>query len=367
MRISRRRGACHGALVGVFALGAACGEENGESADPVADALRTGVDETIIPAMETFAAEATAMEEQAEALCSEPTETGLTTLRDQWLELSFAWNRAAVWFLGPLDDDLITPSMIFIESMRQRGIDYVDTVRETIAEALTDSIPLDAAYFEGLAFNRVGIVALEVLLFDDGTEARSTALADVLAALRGSPRRCTYLEGMARLLGQRARGVAAGWTESFGSTGVPFRDQLLAGELEDGSDPVVAVILSVVSHLEYVRRRKLEGVMDARLAGAARPEAAPFFQNIAASLDAMKALMEAPGGGTGFFDAMEARGFSGDVETVRASFAEAEAAITEARDRGQAAEDFLELETNFRREVPLALGVDLGINFSDGD
>ena len=254
--------------------------------------------------------------------------------------------------------------MNFIESMRPRGTDYTNTVRDAIEAAVESTDPLDAEFFSGLKFTEVGVLALEVLLFEDSS--MSNATADIVDGYEESSRRCEYLEGMAALLADRAEGVESGWTEDYNETGTPYRQLLLTGMLEDGSESVPTVINATWQHLEYLRVRKLTGILDAKLATAARPDESPFWSNLASGLDSIEDLMEPPDAETGFFDVMEARGFPQNVTAVRQSLENARATVV-AEDRDAAAAAFLDLETKFRREVPEGLGIDLGFDFSDGD
>lgn len=355
-------------MAGVFVVVAACGESSSSTGTvSLEPALEATVDDAVIPTMEDFADAATSLEAQAASLCPDPSESKVLALQDEWLAMAQVWNRAAVYFLGPLDDDVISPTMIFIESMRQRGTDYTETVRTTIADAVEGSDTLDGAFFEALQFNRVGILALESLLFEDHPRTPgSNEPTDIVDGYAASERKCEVLEGMATLLATRARAVESGWTTDFGETGSSFRDLLLTGQLDDGSLPVPAILLATVDYLEYIQLRKLDGILDAALATAARPDQSPFWANLMSGLDEIEAVMEPPGADTGFFDVMAQRGFESSVELVRANLAAARATV-EDEDREAAFEAFSTLENNFRREVPTALGVNLGINFSDGD
>ncbi|MBL8956853.1 MAG: hypothetical protein JNK82_39130 [Myxococcaceae bacterium] len=149
--------------------------------------LKNTVTQRIVPALVTFETDAVALETKSDAFCVAPTSAvGLTELRAQWRTVSLSWNRVAIYRFGPLFDDLIFPAVIFIESMRQRGTDYTDTVREAVVAALTGSMPLDAAYFDGLTFN------------NGAARARGSAVRrDERDALDGGGRRAGRLPGAA--------------------------------------------------------------------------------------------------------------------------------------------------------------------------
>lgn len=359
---------CCSALAMLGAVGCSDADEKSAPGESVVDAaLRSAVDGTIVPATEDFADGTASLETSVTAFCDAPTEAGLTASQDEWLALARTWNRAGIYFLGPLEEDIITPTMIYIESMRQRGTDYTDTVRDTIDSAMNSSDPLDDAYFDRLAFNRVGMLALEVLLFENSsTEPPSTDVAAVTQGYVDAPRKCSVLVGMARLLRRQADEVERGWTVEFAGTGRPFRDIVLGDELPNGAVPVNAVLLAAIQHIEYLRVRKLDGILDVAVASSARPDATPFYDNLGSGLDGLEALMEPPGSDSGFFAAMTARGFENEVTIVRNSFAAAHTAV-DAGDRSAASAAYLDLETSFRKDVTLGLGVDLGLTFSDGD
>jgi len=341
-------------------LGAGCGDDGGGSSPQhVRNALESAVDEVTVPSVVAFATEAEALDERASDFCDRPDAAGLSALRDAWRALSLEWSGAVIYYFGPLRDDLIAPSMIFIESMRLRGTDYTETVREGLTEAITTDVPLTPSYFEELSFNEVGMLALEVAIFESSVEPHATDVADVVDDYVQRPRKCAYLRGISRLLRERARSVRSGWTEDFDGSGVPYREVLLRGELEDGSDPVARLFVQLIDHLTYVQRRKLDGILDAKIADF-------FFSNQEATLDEIESLMRGGPDGFGFFDAMNARGFQADVELVEGDLeAGFEAARGESRVDLSAAVS--SLEASLRAAVPRALGVDLGINFADGD
>ncbi len=352
----------------VLPLVAVLGCEGAKEGAPRPNAgIENAVDLTIVPAMSRFSAEAEEFEAQSEEFCAEPSAERLTALRDRWLTLSAAWNQAGVYYLGPLDDDPIEPTIFFIESMRPRGTDYTSTVRAALDTAVSGDQILDEAFFGRLQFNRVGLLALEVLVFEDGPRAVDTTDTEmVVDGYREAPRKCEYLMGIAEQLADRAAAVESGWTEEFGDTGLPFRDLLLTGQLEDGMLPTAAVIRTAARHIEYLHSRKLDGIMDARLAAAARPEGRPFFVNLAAGLESLEDLLEPPGADVSLYDRMEARGAQAQADSVRALFGAARASL-ESDDRATALPAFVALERGFRNDVVEGLDIDLGIGFADGD
>jgi predicted lipoprotein len=344
-----------------------CGLLAGCGPDPLEQAVEGAVSEAIVPAIEDFDAEATELRAGTATFCANPDETELRALQDRWLSTMLAWNQAGVYRLGPLDDDPIVPTINLIESKRQRGTDYTQTVRETIAAAMDSGEALDEAYFRDQSFNRTGLLALEVLLFEDAAEPPSNAPSDIVAAYAVSPRRCAYLRGTAAVLSERASGVVAGWSEGFGEAGVPYRDQLLEPTLADGSEPALALLVAAIEHIRYLRIRKLEAVADVQSAQAARPDADPFFSGLEAGALQLEALFTAQlPGGPSLLDVMENRGFMAEAEALRLALLEVQEWAREANE-AQTIGALQELEFVLTADVPDALGVVLPLNFNDGD
>ncbi len=355
--IARPRAAHFGLLVSLAACSTEAPTPSGPSGPEV---MQSTVDHTIVPAFVGFREAAEGMRAEVDGFCAAPDAAGLERLQGDWRALSSAWNAVAAYNLGPLDDDVVTPRILFIESMRQRGVDYTDTVRETYAAALGGSATLDEAHFDALTFNQVGLLALEVLAFEDARAGHSQLTDDVLADYLEEPRKCVYLRGIADRLLEDARTVEAGWTESFAG-GEPFSEAMLGTSLPDGGEPIVGLLIALQQHLDYVKVRKLEATLDAQRSGH-------FYANVMATLLALEELFEqpAPEEAVGIFDYLLAKGLDEDVELVRANLDAAKQAAL-AEDRVALTNAIALLDGNLKREIPDGLGVELGINFSDGD
>lgn len=351
--------------VAAASLGVSCessseGPEGTTTLPTGAEIMRDTVQTTIVPQVAAFDAAAQDMRTDVETFCSAPSAQGLSDLQTRWRSLSESWNAVAPYNLGPLDDDVITPKIIFIESMRQRGTDYTQTVRDGIVRGVEGTDALDVDYFDRQTFDEVGLLALEVLVFEDTREGNSTDPADVLADFEGAPRKCDALRGLTELLAGCAATVHSGWTESFADSGEPFAETMAGPELADGTEPVAGLLIVLQEHLDYIKVRKLEGILDAQLSDH-------FYANVLATLEAMDELLSQPSEESfGLLERMEATGNAEEVATVRANFEAAKtAAIAEDREGLTAAIGLL--DGNLKREIPNALGVELGLNFTDGD
>lgn len=345
----------------ILALAPGCGDDQGSSGPTTERALEYTTDSVIVPSVLAFESSTVDLHDRVTAFCAAPDAPGLSSLQQAWVEVSLDWNQAVVYFFGPLRDDLIVPSMLFIESKRQRGRDFTETVREGIDAAVHGSEVLDATYFEGLPFDEVGLLALEILIFEDTTEAHSTEPGDVLSEYEAEPRKCEVLRGMSELLLGRARGVAEGWTSDFQGTGTSFRDRFVAGELQDGDDSTATLFVALLDHLGYVDQRKLRGTLDARVAGI-------FYDNLEATVLEVSATLEGGDGeGPSFFDVMIANGAESDVKIIREAVDVALQIATDLRSRQNMSDAVQALAESIRARVPPALDIDLGIEFADGD
>ncbi len=348
------------------ALPLGCGDGGSDPTDDVvtlptgSEILRDTVETTIVPDVQAFSAEVADMQADIDGFCAAPSEATLGTAQDRWRSMVEAWSRVVPYNFGPLDNDIIFPNMIFIESMRQRGSDFTQTVRDGLQRGLEGTDTLDLAYFERQTFDEVGILALEVLLFEDSREGNSTAPADVVADYTATPRKCAYLQGMTARLAVNATDVEQGWTTAFGDGGEPFRETMTGDMLEDGSEPVAALLIALQQHLDYVKVRKLEGILDAQLSGN-------FYVNVLSTLDAMETLLSQPSDDSfGLFERMEATDNGAEVALVRSNF-EAARAAAQGEDRDALTTAVGLIDGNLKREIPDALGVELGLTFTDGD
>lgn len=319
-------------------------------------ALESRVNDTIVPSIEAFADSAQALDQASEAFCEHPVTDTLEDARSAWNEASARWNRAVIYNFGPLNDDIFAPKIHSIESMRQRGIDYSAKVRHEIERQLAADGTLDTAHFDALRHDQTGLLPVEILLFESTADGHPQAAEAVVEDFHDHPRKCDYLLGVTERLANDAGYVEAGWTYAFKDTETPYRELFLAGELDQGGRPLAVLLVSVQDHLDYLQRRKLEGMQDARLAGR-------FYDNATATIEEIETLV---GGEHGLLAEAEARGHTETATAIRKALDRAvRAAANEDRKALTTQVDLL--WKLFRERLPDALGVELGLNFSDGD
>ena len=322
-------------------------------------ALLQSADTVIVPTVERFADRARQLVNAGSDFCAGPDEASLSDLQDVWRGVFAEWYRVSLYNFGPLNDDLVFPPFTFIDSLRLRGTDYLESVRGEIASDIADDRVLDDEYFGRKTFQFVGLLALESAIFETSTSDLSAAPADIVAEYEFQPRKCEVLQGLAGQLNTRAQTIRDKWVVEFPQTGGPYRSIYLSGELEDGTASFAQLFISGQEFLDYLQARRVV-LTAARVSDFA-------WDAIAAAIDEVELLLRGTATATdSIFAVMEDTGNQNEVDAVEESLRQVRQAIAD-RDA-----DMLEitlgfLDGNYKREIPDALGIQLGINFSDGD
>ena len=328
---------------------------------PVANvetALRQLTDQVLVRAVGDFRAQARTIAEASAAFCASGTGS-VKALQDHWKSLYERWFALANYVFGPLSDNIVTPQFIFIDGLRLRGTDYTNTVRDEIAADIARTSTLDKAYFDAKTFQRVGLLALEVALFETATGERSPELANIAAEFAATPRKCAVLTGLAQSLSGRAQYVQDGWLRRHRNAEKPYRELFLAGQLDEGREPLAQLIIGAQAHLEYLQARQV-AVVGAQRSGH-------VWQALGAAIDSLEALLGGAGDSTvSLFDVMKQRGEGAVVDKVGETIAAIRAAIR-SEDPTMLEIRLGQLDGNFKREIADGLGVKLGITFADGD
>jgi predicted lipoprotein len=344
MTLSRSFASC---LFGL-ALAACAKEEPLDGHSAVGALVRNITEQQILVDVSAFADSATLLRESADAFCGEPNDEGLDRLRADWQTSAEAWYRAQLFKFGPADADPVLPLYTFIDSLRLRGTDYADSaslIQETWRGSADE---LDAAFFEAQRFNDVGLLAVEVALFE--TSELAQAYAD-------EPRRCNILVGLSGELERRAIELRSGWTESFAGA-QPFSERMLERKLPDGRSPLVQIIISAQEYVDYLHRR---GVVN--LAGRLSQTGWPLVEK---AVDGIDDLLSAELEGGNIYYYMAELGSPESVDKVKADLDAVRAALA-ANDAEALASTLAIVDGDFKREIPDALGLDLGLTLTDGD
>lgn len=320
--------------------------------------LEATITTVVIPAVERFADESQALTTHAQNFCDLPTTASLANLQQQWKTATEAWYRLLPYNFGPLNDDPVFPTYIYIDALRLRGTDYTTTLREDISRNLAESFALNTEFFDNQPFQKVGLQALEILIFESA-DNHSTESEKQLDDYRQHPRKCELLLGLSKQLTQHATRVALAWTRQYRSDNRSYKSLFISNELPDGTPAISLLLTSAQHYLDYLQQRDVANI--------AAPLSAHTWVLLSHTTTAIETLLT----GTGhtrftFFSLMSAANHSSDVATVTDTIAFMREAVEyqNAADFGVAA---ALLDGNFKREIPNSLEIDLGITFSDGD
>lgn len=312
------------------------------------------VDEVILPDLTAWQTQAQLFLEGAQSFCDKPSGENLQLLRARYQMLSVQWNRSMVFDFGPLRDNLFFPKIHFIESSRQRGTDYSGAIKTHIAQRLNDETVLDKRYFEKLKFTLVGMPALEVLLYEQGVDERVASYQQA--------RKCQLLTGLATLNADNADYVVNGWqVPQATQTGedLSYRELFFNNQLADGEKSLTKLIFAMQDYLRYIKQRKLNTKIDTTLSGLS-------YQNLHAGLDAIEDAFTLKHSGYSLFDYMVKADKSAVAKQFVSEVTAAKRAV-EQQSIGAMKVHYGALIKLLESEVPAALGVNLGMNFVDGD
>lgn len=329
------------------------------NADSLSLALEETVNKVILPTVEGFVQKSQQFNDKSADFCSVPSTMKLSQLQQQWKQLSQQWYKLAAYNFGPVNDDIIFPKINFIDSLRQRGIDYTDTVQDEISKDINSATTLDVAYFKNKDFNRVGLLALELLSFETANSEHSKNTQDIVDEYLNKPRKCDLLKGLSAYHLSIANYISSGWQSSYLSTGKSYKSLFLSNSLNNDDKPIPVLITSIQTHLDYLAKRNVATV-GAKVSAAS-------YDNIKASLDEIKQVLQGSNDAqASFFDIMNSSGAENSVAIVKDNISSIEQSIQD-KNSNQLNANLGLLDGNFKREIPNGLDVELGINFTDGD
>lgn len=327
--------------------------------DNLSLAVENAVDKKIIPTVDGFVDQTGQLSTTAESFCATPDTDGLTTLQERWKSLSAQWYKLAIYNFGPLNDDQIFPKVNFIDSLRLRGTNYIETVRSENSNNIAGTHVLDEAFFDGQSFQKVGVLALESLVFETAASEHSKKPEDIVAEYGNSPRKCEILKGLSKQLVKHAGYIQNGWKSDHKASGKPFRTIFLNNEIADGTPSLTRLIASVQEHLDYLQKRCV--------ATTAAQVSEYSWNNITSSIDEVETLLAGTDdSGPSFFGLMSSGGFQNAVDSVKENITRVRQDI-QRKDVAALEVSLGKLDGNFKREIPDGLEVQLGINFTDGD
>lgn len=321
-------------------------------------AIKTVTRDHIVPLTQNFMGYSDNLVQAAEAFCLMPDASGLQALQGHWKTVQRQWFALANYKFGPLVDDIVFPRFTFIDSYRLRGTQYISTVRAEVSKDVNSGENLNEGYFANKTFQYVGLLPLEVLLFETmATQERDISV--VVTEFREHPKKCTVLYQLSLHLFGQAKLINQGWEQDYGGSGKAYAHLLESGELAFGETPISVVLVGVQEHLDYLQKRDVVN-NTAQVADYA-------WQSLRASIEDIQWLLEqGPGSAFSFFKLMTSAGYATTVAEVKDNIQFALDSIDQ-RDSVNLQLALSQLDGNFKRNIPNALDVNLGINFTDGD
>lgn len=329
-------------------------------------AITQAVDHTVIPAANNFQVQGKALNDLAVNFCSTDTlsENNLLTLQQQWRLTTEAWYQLLPYNFGPLEASLLFPAYTFIDSYRLRGTDYTETMRNEIDQLLSSQEVLNAETFSQKTFNKVGLLALEISLFETASD-QSKEAGQIVSEYNSDVRKCQLLTGYSAELLRRANIIQQGWTSNYRETGKSYRYLLINGQLENvlndevGGASFNKLTIALQAYYDYLAKRDVTTETG--------QISVSIWSSIEKSLDITQAILEGNvDTNISLYRLMSNNGHEASATIVKENIQTLRLAVNEQNtvDMKAAA---AALDGNFKREIPAALNINLGLNFSDGD
>ena len=328
---------------------------------------------TIVPAANGFLDQAQLLDDQAEQFCraGNTTHDNLLSLQTQWKQTAQAWYRLLPFKFGPmeggLDIHLVEPIYAYVDYFRfNKGSDLTLTVRNKIKEWVDGPAPatITDTFIAEKSASLVGFLPIEVALFET-TNTQSNVTTDVVAEFSALPRKCQLLTALSSQLLVQANNIEAGWVADYANTGKSYLSLFLNNELEsadvndDGKSAISKITVSVQDYFDYLKNRDVTE-STGQISNS-------IWQSVAASITSVEQVLAGTDATTlSLYQIMKNNGNDLDMTAVTANLEVLKTTISEQNSTNFKAAAGV-LDGNFKREIPDAIGVSLGLNFSDGD
>lgn len=251
---------------------------------PVVDAA---IDGMIVPAYRQLDIAAAETAATVGRLCPAADAPALAAARGDFARLVEAWSRVEMFRFGPAREDNRFERLFFWPDQKGLGLRQIEEILRT-----EDATATEVASLRAKSVAVQGLLALEYVLFGEGSEALSAGAAESF--------RCRYGRAVAGAIAATARELHAGWSSEGGYAGL----MRTAGD----GNPVYRSHGEVIQDLIRAAREQLQIDRDLKLARpigakpeAANPRRAPFWRSnltlaaIRANVDAVIALQDAAG------------------------------------------------------------------------
>jgi hypothetical protein len=208
------------------------------------------------------------------------------------------------------------------------------------------------------------LLALEVTIFEEAAN-QSTAPSDIVLEYQNTPRKCQLLIDFGQKLLVHADTIHRGWASNYRNTGKSYRDLLVNNQLEEvlddeaGESAIIKILLSVQEFYDYLGKRNVT-------TNVAQLSFSVWFalDNALQNTEELLAGVEST---TLSFDAVMANNrFEQTIANVKDNIQTLRSALEEKNTIDIKAAAAI-LDGNFKRDIPEALNINLGLNFSDGD
>jgi predicted lipoprotein len=354
-----------------------CGSESSTSSKKLGSEVDVAAiqmaDNTIIPTVNNLQSQAQLLDNSAELFCAagNTNEANLLSLQQQWKETNKAWYQVLPFKFGPveggLDINIVEPIYAYIDYFRfNKGNDQTLTVRNKIKEWVDGPTPttITDSFIAQKSSSLVGFLPLEVTIFET-TDTQSGVVSDVLNEFSTQARKCQVLTALSSQLLVKINEIQEGWVSNYAEKGKSFRDMLANDELKDadvndsGDSAISKITVSVQDYFDYLKNRDVTE-STSQISGS-------IWQSVEASILSVDEVLAGTNKSSVSLNAiMKNKGLTGTVAYLKENIATLRTAIT-----AENSIDFKAaagtLDGNFKRELPDALDVSLGFNFTDGD
>ena len=325
------------------------------------------IDNTIIPAANRFYQQAKALVTSSQNFCTANniTEANLIDVQEQWKATNYAWFELLPYRFGPMINSEVLPTYIFIDYHRQRGNDSTDTVRSNIDNLLSANSDNEfATQLSQIGANGLGLLALEVVIFEDAAN-QSKASANIVAEFQSAARKCDVLTEFGNKLLNRANDIQQGWTTSYRETGKSYRDLIINNQLEavlgdeSGESAIKTIIISIQEFYDYLAKRNVTTnvAQISETTWLALDHSIRSTETLLAGTDHTTISLNA---------IMKNNRFEQTLSNIEANLKTLTLALEE-KNTVNTHSIAGTLDGNFKRDIPDALNINLGLNFSDGD
>lgn len=337
-------------------------------------ALAQTISGVIQPAFAQFQQRADAFYQASETFSKTKNADDFLAAKNAWKELALAWNHIRIYRFGVLIGEDLTPYAYYLDSSLLKGKDFSKNIKKSIDLFLEENKAATLIKVEALAqmiekqnFNQQGLLATEILLFDNDFS---------LASYQKQPLLAIYLQAQAKVLQYRASYLNEHWQSK------DYIAQLLA-EADRSSEKLFNAIWD---SLTFAKKERLGNVYRNDQAYPQKVEAWRSQQsaaNLAAWLQAIQQTLmaqqtSANNTSASFYHLLQADGYqTGDkfvkhIHDIQQALAALSEPLTDSVSHNKEAvihiQKTLDQFTGFyERNAMNSLGIDLGFNFNDGD